>query len=339
MTPSASAASKSASAYPASRDQAFGLLPLDADKASIKAGILWMLVTTFLFVCQDSTVRILLQSYPATEIAFARYFIHFVVATCIVGWRNPGLVRSRRPALQLLRSSLVLGITLFGMLALRIMPFVDCAAVLWIAPVLVTALSVLVLHERVSLAGWLSVVAGLVGVWVIVNPPGVALSPAMLFPVLAALCSALYQIATRMLHSTDPPLTTLFYTAIAGVVFCGALLPFVGLVPTLADGALMLLLGGLGVTSHFCMIRAFTAAPANIVAPFGYTALLWATLFSLLLFSETPSARTMVGAGLIVAAGLFIFLRERRHRRSPSRFTRHVFLNPADDADPHSLRQ
>jgi len=271
-----------------------------------------MTVTTALFVCQDSLVRVLLASYPATEIAFARYFIHFLIVVGLVGWRDPGLMVSRRPLLQMLRSSLVLAITLLGMLALPIMPFADFSAIIWVTPVLVTALSVFILHEKVSLGGWASVVAGLVGVWVIVDPSRVDFSLAMLFPFLAALTNAFYQITTRMLHSTDPALTTLFYTAIAGVAFCGAFLPFVGLAPTLPDGALMLLLGVLGVTSHFCLIRAFNAAPANIIAPFGYTALLWATLFSVLLFSETPNARTLLGAGLIVAAGLFIFLRERK---------------------------
>jgi drug/metabolite transporter (DMT)-like permease len=339
MTRSASAASEGASEVPASGDSALLkalpakvlpvkvlaatspaalpavsaiALPGAVSKTAIRAGIAWMLVTTFLFVCQDSTVRILLGSYPATEIAFARYFIHLVVATCLVCWRNPRLMASRRPMLQMLRSSLVLSITLFGMLALRIMPFVDFSAIIWVAPVLVTALSVFVLREKVSLGGWASVVVGLVGVWVIVDPSRVDFSLAMLFPFLAALTSALYQITTRMLHSTDPPLTTLFYTAIAGSIFCGAFLPFVGLIPSLADAALMLFLGGLGVTSHFCLIRAFNAAPANIVAPFGYTALLWAVLFSLLVFSEVPSLQTLIGAGLIVAAGLFIFLRERK---------------------------
>jgi drug/metabolite transporter (DMT)-like permease len=78
----------------------------------------------------------------------------------------------------------------------------------------------------------------------------------------------------------------------------------------------MLLLGLIGVVSHFCLIRAFAAAPANIIAPFGYTALLWATLFGLVIFGEIPGPRTLFGAGLIVGAGLFIFLHGRKNMRS-----------------------
>lgn len=303
----ASAAGKRQSVVQASLD----ILPAAGGKASIRAGILWMLVTTFLFVCQDSTARILLNAYPATEIAWARYFIHMALVTCLIVWRDPSLMVSRRPALQMLRSSLLLGATLFGMLSLKIMPFVDFSAIVWVAPVLVTALSVFLLGEKVSPMGWLSVLAGLAGVWVIVSQAGVDFSLTMLFPLLAALSNALYQITTRMLHVSDPPMTTLFYTAVAGVVFCSPFLPFVGVLPRATDAALMLLLGGLGVASHFCIIRAFTAAPANIIAPFGYSALIWAALFSLLIFAEIPGLRTLVGAGLIVAAGLSIFLRAR----------------------------
>ena len=275
-----------------------------------------MLAATCLFVCQDSTARILLRAYPATEIAFARYLVHMVLMTLFLAWRDPRLMISRRPLLQILRSAFLLGATLFGMLALKIMPLVDFSAIVWVAPVLVAALSIVILNEKVSPGLWVSVFAGLAGVWVIIGRPGMDVSFAMLFPFLAALANALYQITTRLLHSADSPLTTLFYTAIAGVWFCGGFLPFTAVVPDIASATLMLLLGLLGVASHFCLIRAFAAAPANIVAPFGYTALLWAALFSLLIFGEIPSLRALLGAALIAGAGLFIFLRRRKTGQS-----------------------
>ena len=283
-----------------------------AGGAAIRTGILWMLVATCLFVCQDSTSRILLRSYPATEIAFARYLVHMVLVTLVLAWRDPRLMISRRPILQILRSGFLLGATLFAMLALKVMPLVDFSAIVWVAPVLVAALSVFMLNEKVSPGVWTSVVAGLIGVWVIVGRPGMDFSFSMLFPFLAALANALYQITTRLLHGANSSLTTLFYTALAGVLFCGGFLPFAAVVPNFAGGSLMFFLGLLGVASHFCLIRVFAAAPANIVAPFGYTALLWAILFSLLIFGEIPSPRTLFGAALIVGAGLFIFLRGRK---------------------------
>jgi drug/metabolite transporter (DMT)-like permease len=121
--------------------EALNGLPALSHKLSIRAGIFWMLVTAGLFVCQDSTARILLQANPATEIAFARYFVHMVLVGIFIAVRNPHLARSRRPMLQMLRSSFLLAATLFGMLALKIMPLADFFAVVWVAPVLVSALS------------------------------------------------------------------------------------------------------------------------------------------------------------------------------------------------------
>ncbi len=312
MTRTVSAAVDSPSDPIVLAQHAFSGTASAAGGAAVRTGILWMLAATCLFVCQDSTSRILLRSYPATEIAFARYLVHMVLVTLILAWRDPRLMISRRPILQILRSGFLLGATLFAMLALKVMPLVDFSAIVWVAPVLVAALSVFILNEKVSPGVWTSVVAGLIGVWVIFGRPGMDFSFSMLFPFLAALANALYQITTRLLHGADSSLTTLFYTALAGVLFCGGFLPFVAVVPNFAGGGLMFFLGLLGVASHFCLIRAFAAAPANIVAPFGYTALLWAILFSLLIFGEIPSLRTLFGAALIVGAGLFIFLRGRK---------------------------
>src|SRR3984893_6438490 len=161
--------------------------------------------------------------------------------------------------------------------------------------------------NKVNPSVWASVFAGLMGVWVLIGRTGMDFSLSMLFPCLAALANALYQIATRLLHRADLPVTTLFYTALAGVLFSGGFLPFDVVAPGLADAGLMLLLGLIGVVSHFCLIRAFAVAPANIIAPFGYTALLWATLFGLVIFAEIPGPRTLFGAGLIAGAGLFAF--------------------------------
>lgn len=301
-----------------SRDEdALAVLPAPVDRASIGAGVLWMLLTTLLFVCQDSLARILVADYPPAEVAFVRYFVHFLLVGGYLSLTAPKLLRSRKPGAQILRSALLCANTVVGMYALRIMPFLDFSAVVWVAPVLVTALSVVVLGEKVSLAGWISVFVGLAGVWIIVGASGIGLSWLMILPLLAALTNALYQIATRFLRTADEPATTLFYTAVAGSLFCAPLLPFTGLMPTPHAFGLMLLLGCFGAASHFCIIRAFSAAPANVVAPFGYTALIWATLASVVLFSEIPSLRTMIGAALIVAAGLAIFFGPRPASREP----------------------
>lgn len=273
-----------------------------------------MLAATCLFAWQDSTARILVKTYPVMEVAFVRYFIHAALVGFVIACRKPSLAVSRRPLLQMARSGFLLAATVFVMLALRHMPLADVTAIVWVAPVLVTALSATLLHERVSAAAWTGVVIGLTGALVITSPTHMAVSVSALFPFLAAIANAFYQITTRLLHRTDPALTTLFYSALAGTLACGAALPFSAIVPGVFAFKLMLLLGLMGVASHFCLIRAFSSAPANVVGPFGYASLLWAAFFSLLIFAEPPSLNTIIGAGMIAASGIFIYI----HREKPT---------------------
>jgi drug/metabolite transporter (DMT)-like permease len=213
----------------------------------------------------------------------------------------------------MLRSGLLLCASLFANLGLFLLPFVDFVSIAWSAPVLLTAFSVWLLGEKVGWTAWVSVLIGMLGVLVIVRPTGAGFSFFMLVPLLAAVSNALYQITTRVLRLSDSPVTTIFYTGFAGMIICSAILPFVGKVPTTRDGAVMVLLGLIGGASQFCQVRAFSAAPAAVLAPFGYTSLLWAALVSTLFFSEFPSPTTLIGAALIVLGGLFTFLRERKN--------------------------
>ena len=133
-----------------------------------------------------------------------------------------------------------------------------------------------------------------------------------------AFCNALYQIATRKLRGADSPTTTIFYTGMAGTVVCTLALPFNWVTPDLTAAALMVLLGTLGGISHFCLIRAYSAAPAATVAPFGYTTLVWAAVYSLMVFGEDLRLSTIAGTIIIVGSGVYIFYREQTRSRQAS---------------------
>jgi len=288
--------------------------PAVDERASGRIGIVWMVLTTLLFVSQDACTRVLLQSYPLMEVAWGRYAVHMLVAAVFVGWRMPHLMRSRRLPLQLVRSTLLLAITLLASTAFGMLPFVDVTAILTLTPVLITALSVPLLGETVGWRRWLGVLAGLCGAMLIVGPASGAFHWAVALPLGAVVANALYQIVTRMLSTSDRQPTTFFYTSLVGTLVCTVALPFVWVTPDAAGWALMILLGALGAGSHFCLIRAFTAAPAATVAPFGYTTLIWANLFGIVAFGELPSAATLTGAAVIVASGIYIFYREQVRR-------------------------
>lgn len=287
-----------------------------AEKTSSgRAGIAWMTVTTLLFVTQDATMRVLTQSYPILEVAWARFAIHMVWAFLFVGMRSPQLMVSNRLGLQILRSGLLVGLTLIVALSIRLLPFVDVVTIANAAPVLVTVLSVPLLGEKVGWRRWMGVLAGFVGALLIVGPASIAFQWAILLPVCGAFANALYQIATRVLRNNDAPATTFFYTALIGTVVCSAALPFVWVTPDATGWALMLLLGSAGACSHFCLIRAYTAAPAATVAPFGYTTLIWALFAGIFMFGELPSVSTLAGGLVIVASGIYILYRENVRTR------------------------
>lgn len=284
--------------------------------AAARAGIGWMVLTTLLFVSQDAVSRVLVQTYPVVEVAWSRFAVHMVLALVLVGLVSPRLMVSKRPGVQVVRSALLLSITLLAMLSLWILPFVDVAAIVNVTPVLVTVLSVPMLKEQVGWRRGLGVLVGFAGAMLIVGPASSVFHWAVLLPLTAAVANALYQIVTRMLKTSDPPLTTFFYTSTVGTVLCTLALPFFWVTPDPASAALMVLLGGLGALSHFCLIRAYTAAPAATVAPLGYTTLVWAALYGMLVFAEVPSPSTIAGAAIIVVSGLYILYREQVRARS-----------------------
>ncbi|WP_264656162.1 DMT family transporter [Azospirillum canadense] len=284
--------------------------------SSARAGIAWMVLTTLLFVTQDATMRVLVQSYPVVEVAWARFAVHFLIAFLLVSIRAPHAIRSQRPGVQILRSALLGVLTLLAALSYRLLPFVDVAAIANAAPVFVTVLSIPILKERVGWRRWLGVLAGFVGAMLIIGPASLTFQWFILLPLAAALCNALYQIVTRVLRGSDPTMTTFFYTSLAGTVMTSAALPWNWMTPDPTAVALMVLLGTIGACSHFCLIRAYTAADAATVAPFGYTSLVWAVLYGLLVFGEVPSATTLAGGLVIVGSGLYIFHREQRKGRA-----------------------
>lgn len=284
--------------------------PSDA-KASLR-GILWMLLAVMLGIFTDTIVKHLSQSYPVMLIVWARYTFHLVPVAAAFGKRLPRALNSRRPALQAARSVIQLGAVVSFFAGLRLVPLADCVAIHFVAPILITALSAPLLGERVGMRRWLGVLAGFVGVLAIVRPGAGTASWAALLPLVSALCSALYQLLTRMVGRDDAALTSLAYTAVAGALVANGALPFVWVAPDAEGLALMVALGLVAAVVHYGQIKAYTYAPAAVVAPYNYTGLIWATAFGFAFFGEVPDAWTVTGAFVVAVSGLYIFHRERR---------------------------
>jgi drug/metabolite transporter (DMT)-like permease len=277
-------------------------------------GILLIVAAVSTFAVMDTTAKYLSRTYPVPAVVWARYFVQAIFMLIVLGPRlKLDLLRTHRPRLQILRGiTLALATALFFS-ALSLMPIAEASAITFVSPLLLTALSVLLLRERVPPVAWVAVAAGFVGVLIIIRPGGAVFSFAAVLPLMTACCFAGYQIMTRQLAGVDSSFTTLFYAALVGTVLTSLVVPFFWHPPeTVLHGLLFLMLGVLGAVGHFVLIRAFHHAPASVLAPFVYSQLVAVLLLGYAVFGEFPDQWSLVGMAIIVASGVFIALRAGR---------------------------
>lgn len=274
-------------------------------------GILWMLLTMFLFTTMDSVGKELQQRHEVVQVVWARYFFHVLLLAIVMHRHLPGMMRTKAPVLQITRSALLLVTTLLFYTGLRSLQVAEASSIMFLTPLIVTALAVPLLGEKVGWRRWASILVGFVGALIIVRPGSGALGIAALFVVAGATSNALYHITTRKVSLVDSPWTTLAHTGTVGVVVTSVAAPFYWTAPSAGDWGLFVLMGAIGVTSQFALIRALTVAGASTVAPFSYSTLIWATMWGYLLFGDLPDAQTLTGALIIVASGLYVYHRER----------------------------
>lgn len=265
----------------------------------------------FCFVIMNTLVKALVVDYPVQQIIWARYFFHFLLILLLFPRRIPTLLVSRRKGLQILRSVLVLLATLCMYVSLRYLSLAEAVSIAFIAPLLVTGLSVVALGERVGPRRWAAVIVGFAGVLVIIRPGFGAAHWATVLPVLMACFYATYQVITRHMRGAADPLNSLFYLALVGAAATSAVTPFFWVWPDAAAWAMMIAIGLFGGIGHFAMIRAYEAAPAATVAPFAYTELIWAIAVGMVLFADYPDFWMLTGAAIVVASGLYVLHREQ----------------------------
>jgi len=285
-----------------------------AGHPQIARAILTFMVAGFFLSSLDATAKYLVRDYPLGWVTWARYAGHLLVVVPLAVVKvGPGFWRTKRPALQLARSALLLVATLCFFFALRFIPLAEASAISFLAPLFIVMLSGPLLGERVSPARWAAVGAGFFGILLVTRPGSAAFHPAALLMLGMALCNALYQMLTRKLIG-DPVYTTLFYAASAGAVAFTVMLPFMGShdLPGWFDAMWFVALGVFAGLGHWCMISAFMWAQASQLTPFTYLQMTWPLLFGYLFFGQFPDEISFAGIAIIVAAGVWLGWQERR---------------------------
>jgi len=276
-------------------------------------GIVLIVLATFLFASHDALSKYLSGFFPVIMVVWARYLIHtLLMAGIFLPQSGLRVLRSKRPLLQLLRALCLLSTSLLFTSALLFIPLAEATAVNFLAPVLVTALSVPLLGEQVTRGQWLAVICGFVGVLIIVHPGGELFTPAVLLPFCSALFFCFYQLLTRKLAEHDSPTTSNFFAGLCNTLVMTALVPFFWQTPGFLHGLLMLALGACGMSAHLFLTQAFRHAAPALLAPFGYCQIVFAGLLGWLLFGHAPSLITQVGIIVICLSGLAAAWQQRR---------------------------
>jgi drug/metabolite transporter (DMT)-like permease len=230
---------------------------------------------------------------------------------------GPGLLRSARPGTQLLRSAVLFVSTLAFVAGVRHVPLATAHTIGFLSPLMVVALSLPMLGERVDPGRWLAVIAGFLGVLIVIRPGGEAIPLDALWILVSAAGWSIVQILSRRLAADEAPETTAIYTYGVALVATSLAMPFVAEIqawPTLPQWLAILAAGFFGGIRHYFAIKAFQLAPASVIAPFGYLELVGATVVGYLLFLDAPDLWTWIGAGVIIASGLYVARSEGRGR-------------------------
>ena len=275
-------------------------------------GTLLLALTYLFFSVMELTAKELGQSFNPFQIVFARYLSQLIILIIIFNKRSILHLKSQYPLLQILRGSLLLVTTCFMFSGLAYLPFAENIAIYMIGPVITTILAFFILKEKISFLQIIVVIVGLIGAIIIADPNSQSFNLAIIFPFLAALCFAFFTISTKFLNSSDSNQTTLLFTAITGTFLSAPFIIFFWKWPSLNATILMFCLGLLATIGHFFFIEALKVINASFAAPFVYLTVMLAAFWGYIIYNEVPNQNTIIGAFLIIIAGIIITQLKKR---------------------------
>ena len=284
-------------------------------KQNERLGILLMIITTIVFASQDGLSKYLATEYNVYMVVMIRYWFFAAFVISVSSQKTGGIKRvakTKSPILQIFRSLILVAEMCITILAFTLLGLAETHAIFASYPLIIAMLSGPILGEYVGWRRWLAICVGFIGILIILNPGNGIFSPYALVPLAGAILFALYGLLTRYVGQYDNSSTSFFWTGVVGSIA----MTIIGLnywdPVSKSDWSIMLLLSASGVVGHYLLIKCYEVAEASAVQPFAYLQLLWASMIGIIIFGEQITTNVLIGACIIVGAGLFTLWRERK---------------------------
>lgn len=280
-----------------------------------RLGIMLMIAATFVFALQDGISRHLAGEYNVFMVVMVRYWFF---AAFVIFWAKASsgsikqAAQTKQPLLQSFRGVLLVVEICVMVLGFVYIGLIQSLAVFTIYPLIIAALSGPILGETVGWRRWVAIFVGFIGILIILQPGMAVFSVYAIFPLCSAILFALYGLLTRYAARQDSAATSFFWTGVSGAIAMTAVGVFFweGMIAT--DWMWMGLLCVTGVLGHFLLIKCYEVAEASGVQPFAYFQLVFGSILAIWVFGETMKFTTAIGAGIVIAAGLYTLWRERQ---------------------------
>ncbi len=267
-----------------------------------RRGIVLMIAAMGLFSLSDVMAKRLMSTLPAVEIVWIRYFALALSIVWMIARGEP-LPRTTRPAIQIARGTCLVVSTACYNFGLALLPLAAATALVFSSPLFVILLSVIFLREHFPARRWGWPLIGFAGVIVVANPDPATFNPAALFPFAASVLWAAAMVMTRRIATTDSAFAIQAWSAGVAFTLLTVALPFAFVMPAVGDWPEIAAMGILWAVAQWFVIHAYHTSEASNLAPYAYSQLVWASIFSALLFAQIPDARTLVGGAMILLAG------------------------------------
>mgnify|MGYP001441367944 CR=1 FL=1 len=258
----------------------------------------------------DGFAKYLSSTIPILQITWSRYFftVIFVLPFMLIFFRK-NLKWTEQPKLQLIRGLLLFCANILFFYSISVISLAKALTLAFIAPLIVTIFSPIILGEKVGLRRWAAVITGFVGSLIVLRPGFVEINVASIAALGTGFLYGIYLIVTRKLHNSDHPLLTLLITGIVGAIIGSAIMPYIWVQPTITEWYMMFAIGFFASIGHLLLILSLRYADASKLAPFGYFEIITNIIIGYYFFNHFPDSYTFIGLFIIICSGIYILRR------------------------------